>query len=268
MGNQTSGLKKLLTNKNTVTVIGVVAAILVLYVGYNIRVKKAINPITVPYAKETIKAGEQITEDKVGTIQVPPSMLKGGVFTKQGDVIDKYSRSDSIIPEGSLFYDTVVVEKEQLPDNIIYDVPAGYTLYYMSVNTTTTYGNSIYPENYIDIYLKAETKLEDGTQATNNQVMIGKLIENVKVLAVKDSAGQPVFANLDDQKTPSMLIFAVPNEYYALLKKAEFLRTYDTTLIPVPTNESLKDDPGKVAITSEKLKSWINEVTIWDPTNE
>ena len=47
MGNK-NGLLKFLQNKNTVTVIGVVAAVLVLYVGYNIRVKNAINPITVP----------------------------------------------------------------------------------------------------------------------------------------------------------------------------------------------------------------------------
>ena len=113
MGNK-NGLLKFLQNKNTVTVIGVVAAVLVLYVGYNIRVKNAINPITVPYAKETIKGGTQITEDKVGTIQVPPSMLKGNVLTNQSQIIDKYARPDSIIPEGSLFYSTWQLLQNQL----------------------------------------------------------------------------------------------------------------------------------------------------------
>ena len=98
MGNATNGIKKILQNKNTVTVIGVVVAVLVLYIGYNMRVKSTINPITVPYAKELIKGGTQITEDKVGTIQVPPSMLKGNVLTNQSQVIDKYARPDSIIP--------------------------------------------------------------------------------------------------------------------------------------------------------------------------
>ena len=93
--------------------------------------------------------------------------------------------------------------------------------------------------------------------------MLGKLVENVKVLAVKDASGQPVFANLDEQRTPAMIVFAVPEEYYILLKKAEYLRNYDTTLIPVPTNESMKDEPGSVAISSESLKDWINRVTIW-----
>ena len=229
MGNNASGIKKFLQNKNTVTVVGVVAAVLVLFIGYNIRVKSAINPITVPYAKQTINAGTQITESMVGTMQVPPAMLKGNVL--------RY--------------------------------PKGYVLYNMSVNTTTTYGNSIYPENYIDIYLKAVNKVDNNSQITEDadKIMLGKLIENVKVLAVKDSSGQSVFTNLDEKRTPAMIVFAVPEEYYILLKKAEYLRSYDTTLIPVPTNESYEDTQGELAVSSEKLKDWINRVTVWDETN-
>ena len=50
MGSLTTGFKKFLQNKNTVTIVGVVLAIMVLYVAYTMRVKNAINPITVPYA--------------------------------------------------------------------------------------------------------------------------------------------------------------------------------------------------------------------------
>ena len=264
MGNATNGLKKFLQNKNTVTVVGVVLAVLVLYVGYNMRVKSAVNPITVPYAKETIKGGTQITQDQVGTIQVPPSMLKGNVLTQQSQIIDKYARPDSIIPEGSLFYSTAVVEEALLPASIILKYPKGYVLYNMAVTTQSTYGNSIYPENYIDIYLKAVNKITGNeVTADADKIMLGKLVENVKVLAVKDASGQPVFANLDEQRTPAMIVFAVPEDMYILLKKAEYLRNYDTTLIPVPTNESLSDKPGDVSISSEDLKNWINRVTVW-----
>lgn len=260
-----TGLKKFLQNKNTVTVIGVIAAIIILYVAYNMRVQAAINPIPVPYAKVQIDPGTQITADMVGIREVPPSMLEGGVITSQNSVIDKYSSADTVIPEGSLFYTRTVVEKEQLPANIILTYPKGYVLYNMSVTTATTYGNSIYPGNYIDIYLKAVNKLADGEEVTADadKIMLGKLLANVKVLAVKDSSGQPVFSNLDEQRTPAMIVFALPEEYYILLKKAEYLRTYDSTLIPVPTNESLKDEPGDLEISSEQLKDWINKVTVW-----
>ncbi len=267
MGNANSGIKKLLGNKNTVTVLGVVLAVVVLYISYNARVKAAINPISVPYAKETISPGTQITESMVGTMDIPPSMLKGDVIKNQADVIDKYSNADTVIPEGSLFYARNVVEKEQLPANIILDYPKGYVLYNMPVDTETTYGNSIYPGNYIDIYLKAVNKLSDEQIAKGNKdadkIMYGKLIENVKVLAVKDSSGQPVFSNVDDSKTPAMIVFALPEDYYILLKKASYLRTYDSSLIPVPTNESLKDEPGQLEISSSELKDKINEWTVW-----
>ena len=40
MGNLTTGIKKFLQNKNTVTVLGVVVAIIVLYVAYNMHWKE------------------------------------------------------------------------------------------------------------------------------------------------------------------------------------------------------------------------------------
>lgn len=267
MGNLTNSLKKFLQNKNTVTILGVVLAIVVLYVAYNMRVKSAINPINVPYALEQIDSATQITAEMVGTKQIPPSMLEGGdVITNQGAVIDKYTREDTIIPAGSLFYEAAVVEKEQLRSNIILDYPKGYVLYNLSVDNESTYGNSVYPGNYVDIYLKAVHKVYEGAQLTedDNRIMLGKLMSNIKVLAVKDSSGAAVFSNLDEARTPSMIIFAVPEEYYILLKKAEFLQTFDSTLILVPTNESLKDNPGELEISSDQLKDWINNVTYWD----
>lgn len=263
MGNLTLGLKKFLANKNTVTVVCVVAAILVLYLGYNARVNAAVNPIEVPYARETIKPGVQITQDMVGTKKVPPAMLEEDQITSASEVIDKYSNADSIIPAGSLFHRRSVVEKEQLPASIILDYPKGYTLYNLPVNIQKTYGNSIFPGNYIDIYVRITKKVADGQTATDDQIMYGKLMENVKVLAVKDSDGNAVFADLDEKTTPSMVIFALPQEYYVLLKKADYLGTYDSEIVPVPTSESLKTKPGDVKITNDDIKDFINQVTVW-----
>ena len=259
-----NSFKKFLQNKNTVTVVGVVLAIVILYVAYNMRVKAAINPVIVPYAVQQISPGTQITSDMVSTREVPPSMLSGDVTTTQNDVIDKHSSADTIIPEGSLFYERTVVEKEQLPANIILDYPKGYELFNLSVNTESTYGNSVYPGNYIDVYLKIKKKVVDeNNSSATDAMMLGKFIENVKVLAVRDSSGKPVFADLDENLTPSMVIFAVPQEIYILLKKAENLNFYQSTIIPVPTNESLKDNPGKIEVSSNDLKDYINQITIW-----
>lgn len=266
MGNLTTSFKKFLQNKNTVTVLGVVFAIIILYFAYTMRINSAINPVTVPYASQQIPAGTQITESMIATREVPPAMLEGDVIRNKGDIIDKYSAADTVIPEGSLFYKRTVVEKEQLPANIILEYPKGYVLYNLPVSTDSTYGNSVYPGNYIDIWLKAIYKLSDDQIAAGNsnadKVMYGKLISNVQVLAVKDAAGQPVFQNIDENRAPAMIVFALPEEYFTILKKASYMRNYDTVIELVPTNESLKDEPGDIS-TSEQLKNWINDRTYW-----
>ena len=259
--------KNFLTNKNTVTIVLVVIGILVLYFGYNYRINQKTNPTSVPYARQNIPAGTKITSNMVGTIDVPIAMVKGSVITDSKKVINKYSNADSVIPEGSLFYTRTVVDKEDLPDSIIYDYPAdsGYTLVNLSVSTNTTYGNKMYPGNYIDIYIKAVNKIDEANMSadTRDKIMVGKLIKNVKILATLDANGNDVFADLDNIGTPSQLIFAVPEEYHILLRKAMYLRTYEVTIIPIPTNESLKEEPGEVSISNEKLKNFINEVTVF-----
>lgn len=263
MNNLIVGFKKFLTNKNTVTVVGVLAAIVILYIGYNMRINQAITPITVPYALEEIDPGVQITEDMVGTKEIPQSMSDGTILTDSADVIDMYSSADSVIPEGSLFYTRSVVSREQLPGSIILDYPRGYVLYNLDVDMASTYSNSIYPGNYIDIYLKVQNVVDPNNPAASgdDRIMVGKLLENVKVIAVYDSDGNNVFANLDDKTVPAQIIFAVPEEYHILLRKASFLRAYESEIIPVPTAESLEDDPGDVKLSSEDLKNFINNVT-------
>ncbi len=264
-GNMSITIKKFFTNKNTVTVVGVLLAVVVLYVGYNYRIKSAINPITVPYATQSIPARTKITSDMIGSIEVPPAMIKGNAITSVSQIVGKYTNVNTTIPKGSLFYGGSVVSQSDLPDSIIYNYHDGYVLVNMSVTTSTTYGNKVYPGNYIDIYLKAVNKIDEDnmTSDTKDKIMVGKLLQNVKVLDVVDANGDSVFEDPENIKTPSQIIFAVPEEYHILLRKAMYLRTYEVTLIPVPTAESTKENPGEVSIANESLKDFINKVTVW-----
>lgn len=265
-GNFSISIKRFFTNKNTVTIVGVLLAVVVLYVGYNYRIKSAINPISVPYATQSISSRTKITSDMIGSIEVPPAMLKGNVITEVSKIVGKYTNINTVIPKGSLFYGDSVVSQSALPDSIIYNYPEEYVLVNMSVNTTNTYGNKMFPENYIDIYIKAVNKIDEGnmTSDTKDKIMVGKLLQNVKIIDVVDANGDSVFEDPQNVKTPAQIIFAVPEEYHILLRKAMYLRTYEVTLIPVPTAESTKENPGEVAIANESLKDFINKVTVWD----
>ena len=111
-------------------------------------------------------------------------------------------------------------------------------------------------------------KATQGQAVSDDRIMLGKFISNVKVIAVNDSAGNSVFANVDEQSAPAMIIFAVPEDIFVMLKKAEYLGNYSATLIPVPTNESLKDQPGNIKMTSEKMQKYINDITEWDESSQ
>ena len=52
MGNIITTFKRFLSNKNTVTIIGVLLGLIVLYIGYNYRIKTAVSTISVPVAKK------------------------------------------------------------------------------------------------------------------------------------------------------------------------------------------------------------------------
>ena len=53
-----------------------------------------------------------------------------------------------------MFYTAQVVEKKELPNAIFDEIPEGYTIYQLKVDNNTTYANSIYPGDKIDLWLK------------------------------------------------------------------------------------------------------------------
>lgn len=254
--------KKFLSNKNTVMIVGIALALVVLYVGYTMRIKSMTDPTPIPYALETLKPGTQITSKQVGVINVPRAALKGSIITDSSKVVGKYVYNDSVIPAGSMFYSRTVVEKEQLAGVEALDYPDGYVLVNMNVTTATTYGNLIYPGEYIDIYLKIQYSGENLDEDDSNKLTVGNLLSNVKVLKVVDANGDNVFADMENKLTPAQIIFAVPSEYHILLRKAMYLRTYDSTIIPVPTKVNKNETP-EVTISSSELRDFINRVTAW-----
>ena len=147
-------LKNLLANKNVVTILGAILIIVVLYVFYNWRLNQAINPISVPYAKVAIPPRTRITADMIGHLDIQQAAMRGNVITDESLIIDHYTNVNSKIPEGSLFYGDIVVKKEELADSFMLEVPEGMVPYNFAVNVMTTYGNSIYPGNYVDVYFK------------------------------------------------------------------------------------------------------------------
>lgn len=259
MNNIIISVKRFFKNKNVVTVLAVIAIMAIIYFGYNAQIKKQVSPIKIPVAKRTIQPRELITSDMIQYISVPAVGVNSSVLRTQTSIVGKYSNYNTVIPEGSMFYKGVLVDASDLPDSSFTQVKEGEIPYNFKVTMDTTYGNSIFPGNKIDIYMKAENDA--------GQVMVGKLIENIEVLAVKDNKGKDVFENTAEDRTPNFLIFGVEEEINILLRKAEYMKEYSIVLFPVPHGGTV-DTSGKTQVSTQYLKEFINSKTVNIPIED
>ena len=246
MGNLINTFKRFLTNKTTVTILGIVIGIAVLFFFYIYRVDNAVNPREIPVATRTIAAIEEITRDDIKMVSIGSSFLNDAdVYTSADSLVGKYVNTGTSIPAGGMFYTSQVVEKEELPNSIFDEIPAGYTIYQLRVDNESTYANSIYPGDRIDLWMSTT---QDGL------VYYGEFIHGIEVLAVRDSSGENVF-DVTSGRTPAWLLFAVPTDMYRYLKVAEFLS--GVTIIPLVRNTNYNSDVGSTEITNEVLLQMI-----------
>lgn len=244
------GLNKFLKNKNTVTILGVLACLLILYVGYSMRINQKTALVTVYYARETIQPKTQITDDMVGRMQVPESFIQGAYYKNYNDIVGKYSNYNTMIASGSLFYNDLLVEEASLPDAVFYDVNEGERVVSFPVNTVSTYGNSIMPGNVVDIYVKL--------YQDNGKLVYGEFFENIEVLAVKDSSGKNVFESTDESRSPSYIYFSLPEAKYLLFSSLNYIETNDIEVVLVPNTMKFDaEDPTATEVTSDYLYDFV-----------
>ncbi len=247
MGNLLVPFKKFLSNKNTVTILGVLVGVVVLYLGYNWRVNSSIQPTSVPYCTQTLIQGTKITEQYIGYFQVPKDTVSGmtNLVTDPNRIKDMLVSYDSKIAQNSFFFTENLISEEEMPDSVFSNIQDGYTIFDLQVDGDAVYGNSIFPGNQIDLYMTTE---QDG------KLVYGRFISRIQVLAVKDSNGNNVFENKDNPGVASVLLFAVPEDLFLLLKKAVKL---GIEIEPVPRNKSYTTNAGATELKNEELKDMI-----------
>ncbi len=257
----TGKLGSFLKNKNTVTAISAILIVVILIVGYQIRVNNATKPIRVPFAKVTIQPRTKITADMIEYKNVPGEAL-GGSYYNEREMAglaaggQTYTNVNTIIPAGSLFYKEALVAKDDLPDTALFNVPEGETLYYLTVNLLSTYTNSVLPGNYIDVYV---------SYRDNSQAVVGKLLSNVKVLSVKTSDGRNVFENSSEQRIPYVIFFSLAKEEYSIMREISAINQFglgSITITIVPTNVGYIGDDKEIEtyVSSTTIKEYINNL--------
>lgn len=251
MNNIMVGVKRFFKNKNTVTIFAVVVCLFIIYFAYSYRIKKATEPTMVPYATRELPPRTLITADMVGTRKVPGSIVTANVITEQGLIVGKYVSNEVDIPNNSLFYANTLLTWEELPRSIYGDIPEGNTIVALPVSLESTYGNSIFPGNYIDLYFSGNDY--DG------KILVGKFIESIRVMTVTDSSFNNIFEQTSNMSQPYYLIFNVPEEMHLLLRKTMYV---GGTLFPVPRNAQYSENPKETRIVSSYLQNLVLSKTV------
>ena len=255
-----SKMKRMVKSKGFVTAFCSVMVVVVLIVGYNLRIRSATQPMKVPVATRRLTARHLITEEDIRYVDIPKGALSADYYGRLEDVVGQYVNYDTTIQSGSLFYVGSIVSRQELPDEALLNVPEGETLYYLTVNMLTSFTNSILPGRYIDIYISTK---ED------NKALVGKFLKNIKVLQVKTADGQNVFGDSQDSRVPYVIMFSLPEEQHLLMRDINAINNYSISaadsgfsrieVIPIPTTEVYKegDKEIKSTVSSQYLKEYI-----------
>jgi len=241
-----------LKNRNTVTILGLVVILVILYIGYSVRVNQRVKLIDVYYAMETIQPMTEIKEEMVGKASVPESFILGSYYRNLNEIVGKYSNYNTMIAKGSLFYLDLLIDEKNLPNSVLYNLEDGERLVSHPVNMTSTYGNSMMPEDLIDVYVKLITN--DG------DIVYGEFMNDIKILAVKDANGNNVFQNSDSTGVPNYIYFALPEAKYLLYSSLNYIdeeyTAYDIEVVLVPNSASYSGD-GATKVSSSYLYNFI-----------
>lgn len=258
LDNVKTNVKRFFNNPNTLTFLLVIALIVVIYFIYNYTVNRAISPVNVPYATKMITSKTKITNDMIGTVKISGSFVTSsgnGLIQNRGNILDHYVAEGYQIPENSFFYKEAVVEENAVNNTAFTDLPDNYNIYNLPVDFHSTYGCSIMPGNYIDLYFKAKIN-ESGSE---QKVVFDLFIKSIQVYRVVDKDGVDVFSYSDAEKEPApkYLYFAVPNEIFELLRKAEKVPQGNIEIIPVPRNAGYSENPEETIVANEAIENYI-----------
>lgn len=246
-----NSIVRFLKNKNTVTVIGVIGIIAILWIGYSITLNKTVKPVSVPVAAQTIQPRTQITADMIKYVDVPEAYISDNAIRNSQDLIDKYSNYNTMIPAGSMFYNESVTEKEALPNYLLTLLKQGEYIVSLDLDSTEySTGWGIMPGDKIDLYMRV--KSDEGS------VMLGKLIENVEILASQDSDGNNVYEVNDGSRKPKYLIFGLQEDIFLLLLRSNYL---DVELIPVQHGTWIDDKDATTKLTTQELIDYLKART-------
>ena len=230
-------MKKIISLKVISIVLCVALLIFLCTFGFKVCVKKQLHLTKTYIASRDIPPRSEIVETDLLEVEVPEHYVQTYTYSKKEDLLGKYTDIQGKIPAGSLFYQSMLKTKEELPDNPTTELRDGQAAYSLEVDLAKL-GGPLVRGQRVDIYASFTERDEN--------VISGVLLENVRLIAIKDYKGLDL-DHPDSTGSPYLAILAINVEDVELLSMAEkrgdvklvaSSKTYDTNLEAIRPKES------------------------------
>ena len=212
--------------KNTV-LIGLIALVIANVLLFKILLDKQLDLVEVPIAKVQIEPRTKIEEGMLETVKVSKALLNEDCILDIEEAIGKYTEIEGIIPKGSLLYQSMLFEEEELPNYPALKLKEGQNVFSLPIDLVKSSGNSLTNNQMIDVYVTLSPKKENPVSDA--------LLWGVRIINVVDRKG--IDMKKSELNVPSVINLAVDEEYVALLKKASEMGSIDLYATAYPQEE-------------------------------
>lgn len=229
-------MKKVILLKTVCCVICLFMTGILLKYASKLYLQKEISLVTVCIAAKDIAPRTQIKKEDLMEIRVPAVYTDPFAYISMGEIIGKYTDIQGKIPAGSLFYRSMLYDKDDLPDHPLSLLRTGQSSYALQTDAAAL--GSVRAGVRVDVYVTIEKE--------DHKPLTGCLIESARVISVKDHQGISL-EDEDSSRVPYMTEIAVNRsdlEYLSLADSVGKIRLfpsedpYDTAKEAVLMKES------------------------------
>ncbi len=205
-------------SKQLITLVLTIILAIVCIITYDKALKDVQQLVVVPVAKKTLHSRVVIHEDDIEFIEVPKNIVLDNVILEKEQLIGLYVKPYHAISKQSLFYKELIVDEKTMNDATLFSLDENEIAISIDADVKSSYANSILVGHMIDLYYLGKVK-EGNSQ--KDLVMVGELVKNARVIAVKDKEGQSIEGDLS-LKT-EVIVVALKQEDAHLVEIAKSL---------------------------------------------
>lgn len=193
----------------------IMALLMLVFFAIDLRSNQKLDLQTVSIAKNDIKPRTRISDEDLVEIELPNSYLLENVVKDKNDIVGKYTEIQGMIPAGSFIFDTMIYDRDDLPDYPECELRKNQAAYTLEIDLAKL-GGTLVANQRVDLYVSLKK--------TDQSTISDCLIQNARLISIKDHQG----LDIDDEhstKTPYLAILAINRDDIKHLAKADELGT-------------------------------------------